>query len=122
MSNEDRGLYDKYKVINNETKEEETTVFVLNPLKDKVAREAIRCYAKHTRNKVLSRDLDRWVKEFEDHACIDLNRPVCPKIGSPCCCCYCEIRNQCYDDGDDLMCDYVRLGDVNDIEECKEES
>ena len=50
-----KGLYDKYTIINNETgKKVECGYFVLKPEIDKVAREAIRAYAFRTENQDLS--------------------------------------------------------------------
>lgn len=61
----DFGLYDKYTVFDNATGEEKEGVFVLCPLKDQVAREAMRLYAKLTPNKVLAEDLLNWLAVYE---------------------------------------------------------
>lgn len=108
------GLYSKFTVIDRKGRERED-VFVLSPLKDKAAREAIRLYAKLTPNRALAEDLLNWLKEFEEYAC-KRNR-VCPITETLCCCCHCRYRDECVQS--DLMCDLVRYQDVLDIKECE---
>jgi len=114
---EKEGLYDKYKVYKADTDEEVKDVFVLRLSKDKAAREAVLKYADCIDNEILAWELRDWVMEFEDYKCID-NRRSCDKINSPVCCCYCKLRNECFDK-DWGMCYLVRSGEVLDIEECK---
>lgn len=65
MLSNTEGLYNKYTVINNDTGETVEDCFILKPMEDKAAREALRCYAKATDNEVLSRDLNKWVDKIE---------------------------------------------------------
>ena len=64
--NEQKGLFNKYTIINNETgKEVEGSYFVLKPETDEDAREAIRAYAYLTKNEKLAEDLFGWMYELE---------------------------------------------------------
>ena len=64
--NEQKGLFNKYTIINNETGEEvEGSYFVLKPETDKAARNALRIYACLTENKNLAEDLFKWTDELE---------------------------------------------------------
>lgn len=61
----EKGLYNKYTIINNETsKEVEGEYFVLKPAQDKAARAAILEYANVTRNKELKSDLRMWIRRL----------------------------------------------------------
>lgn len=58
----DKGLYNKYQIINRETgREEEGDYFVLKPVKDPAARAALLEYAKTTNNEQLAMDIVFWV-------------------------------------------------------------
>jgi|SRR5690625_3689085 len=60
--NEQKGLFNKYTIINNETgKEVEGSYFVLNPETDLAAIDALIAYAKSTQNKELAKDIYRWL-------------------------------------------------------------
>jgi len=77
MSDQDKGLYNKYIVINRETgKEAEGAYFVLQPDKDAAARPAILRYAEETENLKLSADLWKWI------SCIDAYA-ACPEDTFP---------------------------------------
>lgn len=59
-----KGLYNKYTVINNETgKEIDGPAFILRPDRDHAAVQALRIYAIYTTNDVLSRDITEWMRE-----------------------------------------------------------
>jgi len=118
MSEQERGLYDKYKVIKIETNEEITDVFVLRPLKDLAARVAILAYARATKNSILARSLEEWMQEYDELACIDPARHRCEDVKSPVCCCHCQKRAQFFDEGG-LMCYLSLSGEVLSVEECK---
>jgi Zn finger protein HypA/HybF involved in hydrogenase expression len=63
MGDQDRGLYNKYQIINRETgKEVNGSYFVLNPVKDYAARQALETYAKNTNNESLMGDLLAWIE------------------------------------------------------------
>ncbi|MCP1134365.1 hypothetical protein NKT34_13755 [Paenibacillus polysaccharolyticus] len=67
MSDANKGLYNKYTVINRETgKEAEGDYFILKPGKDKAARMALLEYAASTDNTLLAVDLYVWVKKLEE--------------------------------------------------------
>lgn len=58
MSEQAKGLYNKYKIINRETgKEVEGQYFVLKPEKDPAARAALEAYASATNNEQLEQDI-----------------------------------------------------------------
>lgn len=63
----DRGLYKKYTVTNNETGETEDKVFVLKPVADPAAREALLVYATYVldTNPELRTDLIMWINAIE---------------------------------------------------------
>lgn len=113
------GLYDKYVVYRRGTKQKVAPVFVLKPDKDPAALEALKAYAKATKNELLADQLMEWVKEFDEHACIGNQHKGgnCPKAKSPVCCAYCPLHSQCFDEFG-IMCYYVYTGDVASIEEC----
>lgn len=120
MSNEMvLGLQEKYII---QRVSDGTTVhncFVLKADTDPVARECIKLYAKLTKNPVLAKDLSEWMEEFESLRCVDPTyKTVCPKVGSPVCCCHCKIKEQCFIDGGE-MCKLCESGDVLDVKECK---
>ena len=121
MGEDQGGLYSKYTVINNRTGDIENGVFVLNPIKDIIARKAIRFYAENTSNTFLSKELIDWMDEFDKFRCISPKRSVCDRVGSPVCCCHCVIRNQCFEESLDRMCNLARFGDVYDVEDCSEQ-
>lgn len=58
-----QGLYAKYSIIKKSTGEEVEDAFVLKPVTDKHARQALRAYANSVRseNPDLARDLDAWL-------------------------------------------------------------
>ena len=59
----EKGLYPKYKVINNRTGEEvKDACFIMKPETDEAARVAILAYANATDNKKLADDLRKWIK------------------------------------------------------------
>ena len=118
----DKGLYPKYRVYKTSSGDpkgkEIKSCFVLRPLKDELAREAIRYYAKHTGNKILSRELFEWVDEYEGNACIDPSRGFCDIVNSPVCCGLCNIRDICREIGN-MKCFLIEDEVVRDIEDCK---
>ncbi|MCM3257125.1 hypothetical protein M3664_04920 [Paenibacillus lautus] len=60
-----KGLYKKYTIINNETGQEvEGEYFVLKPENDPAARAALIHYATRTENKELGKDIVMWVSKF----------------------------------------------------------
>ncbi|KUP24905.1 hypothetical protein [Paenibacillus sp. DMB5] len=72
MSDQDKGLYNKYIVINRETsKEAEGAYFVLQPDKDAAARPALLRYAEETagQNDKLAADLWKWIQSIDAYAC-----------------------------------------------------
>jgi hypothetical protein len=63
MSENEKGLYKKYTLINNETgKEIEGEAFILRPDRDDTALVAMEAYAEATENQSLKQDLKAWVK------------------------------------------------------------
>lgn len=77
MSDQDKGLYNKYRIINRETGEEvEGEYFVLQPDKDAAARPAILRYAEETENLKLSMELYKWIQRIDAYA-------VCPEDEYP---------------------------------------
>lgn len=77
MSDQDRGLYNKYQIINRETMEEaEGDYFVLKPAKDPAARAALLAYAETTDNHQLSADISAWILSLPDI-------PECDWCGEP---------------------------------------
>lgn len=71
MSDQEKGLYNKYIVINRETgKEAEGAYFVLQPDKDAAARPALLRYAEETAggNEKLSADLWKWIQGIDAYA------------------------------------------------------
>ncbi|MDN8590956.1 hypothetical protein Q0V21_19540 [Paenibacillus sp. 11B] len=67
MSDADKGLHNKYMVINRETGEEaEGDYFILKPGTDRAARMALLEYAANTENTLLAVDLYVWVKRLEE--------------------------------------------------------
>lgn len=66
-----KGLYNKYTIIKNETGKKVTDrCFVLKPDQDPAAREALRTYAKATKNEELAKDLLRLANyEFVSCGC-----------------------------------------------------
>lgn len=68
----EKGLYEKYTLINNETGEEvQENFFILKPEKDEAARKALLAYAEATDNEQLADDLRNWVT------------PVVPQFADP---------------------------------------
>lgn len=62
MSDQDKGIYNKYKVINRETGEEvQGDYFVLKPKDDLAARAALETYANNTTNPKLAVGIRRWL-------------------------------------------------------------
>lgn len=62
MEDQNKGLYNKYQIINRETGQEvEGDYFVLKPSKDQAARVALHAYAEHTHNKLLANDIYAWL-------------------------------------------------------------
>ncbi len=60
-----RGLYGKYRIINNQTGEELAgNFFILRPARDKAARYALQCYADVTPNDHLAADIRAWLEEI----------------------------------------------------------
>lgn len=67
MCDQDKGLYNKYQIINRETgKEAEGDYFVLKPAADPAARAALMAYAQATSNQQLAMDIAFWVSAIED--------------------------------------------------------
>lgn len=58
-------LFKKYTVINNNTDETVEDAFVLRPVSDPAAREAIREYATRTTDGDLGKDLLQWLQKIE---------------------------------------------------------
>lgn len=67
MSDQDRGLYNKYQIIKRETGQEaEGEYFVLKPVKDPAARAALEAYAEATNNENLRVDLFAWLETMPE--------------------------------------------------------
>jgi hypothetical protein len=63
VSDNEKGLYNKYTVINNETgKPIEGEAFILRPDKDDMALIALEAYAEATENQSLKQDIKEWVR------------------------------------------------------------
>lgn len=59
---EDRGLYNKYEIVNRETgKTADGDYFILNPQNDPAALVALEAYATSTTNMKLAEDLWLWI-------------------------------------------------------------
>lgn len=110
------GLYKKYQVKKYDTGEDVDGCFVLR-LKDEHARRAIETYAEEVDNEILSRQLLRWVKEWEEYKCVDLSKGYCEKVSSPVCCLHCVMYQECLMDGD-IKC-YLAMGEISSKEECE---
>lgn len=77
MSDQERGLYNKYQIINRETGQEaEGDYFVLKPAKDPAARSALMAYAEATDNEQLSMGITHWLSSLPDI-------PECDWCGEP---------------------------------------
>ncbi|WP_049894990.1 hypothetical protein [Paenibacillus antibioticophila] len=62
MSDQNKGLYNKFKIVNRETGEEaDGDFFVLKPINDPAARAALLTYAEKTDNKQLAVDIKVWL-------------------------------------------------------------
>ncbi len=59
-----KGLYNKYRVVRNDTGEEVDGCFILRPVTDTAARIALATYAEATHNPRLGRDIREWLKEL----------------------------------------------------------
>ena len=113
------GLYNKYTVINNDTKEEVLDAFVLRPHKDKNAIKALYYYAELLgENNMLSSDLKKWLEGYTQYRC--KRNVYCPIAKSTICCAHCDYKDLCLEQND-KMCFFVRYGDVIDSEECPTE-
>jgi len=67
MGDQNKGLYNKYRVINRETGQEaEGEYFVLKPVKDPAARAALEAYAEATNNENLRVDLFAWLETMPE--------------------------------------------------------
>ena len=68
MPDRERGLYEKYVVINRETGEEVHDAFVLRPATDRAARTALSIYGDimyEQGNEALARDIEAWVFDLD---------------------------------------------------------
>lgn len=62
IEEQEKGLYPKYTLINNETgKNAEGEYFILKPLQDPAAVKALLAYAEHTHNKLVANDIRDWL-------------------------------------------------------------
>lgn len=67
MGDQNKGLYNKYRVINRETgKEADGEYFVLKPANDPAARKALLAYARATDNIQLGADITVWISNIPD--------------------------------------------------------
>lgn len=72
MSDQTKGLYNKYQIINRETgKESEGDYFVLKPVTDPAARAALMAYAEATDNEQLATEISLWVSMLPELAKCD---------------------------------------------------
>lgn len=84
MSDANKGLYNKYQIIHRDTGEEvDGSYFVLNPVKDHVARKALEEYAKSTSNDNLRSDLLAWMETMPDLQCCDWCGEVAEEFSGP---------------------------------------
>lgn len=66
MSDNQKGLYDKYTVINNETQKPiDGPAFILRPDRDPYAIAALQRYAELTVNEILAQDITGWIEVME---------------------------------------------------------
>lgn len=66
MSDDKKGLYDKYTVINNETESPiDGAAFILRPDRDPIAIAALQRYAELTDNELLADDITGWLETLE---------------------------------------------------------
>lgn len=66
MPDQEKGLYNKYQIINRETGQEaDGDYFVLKPAKDSAARAALMAYADATDNEQLAMEITFWVSSIE---------------------------------------------------------
>lgn len=73
MPDQEKGLYNKYQIINRETGQETVgAYFVLKPATDQAARAALKTYALVTDNKQLASDIIAWVSNLPDLIHCDL--------------------------------------------------
>ena len=62
---EERGLYNKYRIVNTETHMPVEGHFVLRPDRDPSALAALMHYAQLTPNATLAADLEAWIKRLQ---------------------------------------------------------
>lgn len=69
MSDQTKGLYNKYQITNRDTgKEAEGDYFVLKPTNDPAARAALMAYAEATDNEQLAAEISVWVSMLPELA------------------------------------------------------
>lgn len=84
MSDANKGLYNKYLIINRETGEEvDGSYFVMNPVKDHAAREALEEYARCTSNDFLRADLMAWLETMPEFQRCDWCDGVAKEFSGP---------------------------------------
>lgn len=67
MADQNRGLYNKYQIINRNTgKEVDGDYFILKPSNDPAARAALDAYAEATDNEQLAMDITFWMTSLSD--------------------------------------------------------
>lgn len=114
----DKGIYDKYTVINNHTGDKVEDCFVLKPSTDKNAIKALREYANLNKNSLIGSELNEWLNGFDKHRC-KYNR-YCSIINSMMCCAHCKYLDLCLEQNPN-MCNLVYSNDVIDLNECNGE-
>ncbi|MEC0167400.1 hypothetical protein [Paenibacillus graminis] len=64
MSNQDKGLYNKYLIFKQNGNKVDGDCFVLRPTKDPAARAALMAYAEATDNQQLAMDITVWLSNL----------------------------------------------------------
>lgn len=118
---EERGLYNKYRVISEETGEEVYGCFVLKPQRDKAARKAIIKYAEETSNKLLRKGLIEWMESLEKYSCINPLRKSCGVLREYTCCANCFHLRICIENNIEDVCYFVKSGEVETKDQCVQE-
>lgn len=103
----DLGMYHKYTVINKRNGEEMENAFVLRPLNDTTALDALKTYRDTLEDCNLKSDLTKWIKEIEEMSCPHYRK--CPKGEGHICCRYCEKLSEC-----NIACDAVIVDNYED--------
>lgn len=83
MSDDEKGLYEKYAVYHIGQGEKLADKFVLSPVSDPFARKALEIYAELTPNELLKSDLQKWIRSItfrKDHVALFLLSDIAARL------------------------------------------